>query len=52
MMTSLYRQSIPVLTTYLRNLSTIVAKGAKFAEDNGKKPEEILEYRLIEDMRA
>jgi hypothetical protein len=51
-MTSLYHQSVPVLTKYLRNLSTIVAKGAKFAEENGKKPEEILEYRLVKDMRG
>jgi hypothetical protein len=51
-MSSLYIQSIPVITKYLRNLSGIVDKGKAFADEKGMKHEEILEFRLIADMRG
>lgn len=50
-MTSLYNQSIPVLTKFLRNLSFILKKAADHADAKGMKHEEILKFRLIEDMR-
>ncbi|RGP71568.1 transcription factor [Fusarium sporotrichioides] len=35
-MTTLYQQSIPVLTKYLKNLSLMLQKGAKFCEEKAK----------------
>lgn len=51
-MTSLYKQSIPIFVKYLNNLSAIVQKGAKFADEKAIKHDVILNYRLIEDMRG
>lgn len=51
-MTSLYQQSVPVLVKYLKNLSYLLQKGAKFCEEKGIKHEQLLNYRLIEDMRG
>lgn len=51
-MTSLYLQSIPVLTKYLRNLSALLDKGRAFADQKNMKHEEMLEFRLIADMRG
>lgn len=51
-MTSLYQQSVPVLVKYLKNLSHLLQKGAKFCEEKGIKHEQLLNYRLIEDMRG
>lgn len=51
-MTSLYLQSIPVMTKYLRNLSALLNKGRTFADQKEIKYEEILEFRLIADMRG
>lgn len=51
-MSSLYVQSIPVLTKYLRNLSHLLDKGKAFAEAKGMKHEEMLEFRLVADMRG
>jgi hypothetical protein len=48
---SLYVQSVPVLIKYLHNLSSIIQKGEDWAKENGKKPEEVLESRLIADMK-
>ncbi|KAH8896474.1 hypothetical protein GQ53DRAFT_16237 [Thozetella sp. PMI_491] len=49
-MTSLYKQSVPPLIKSLRALSGLLEKGAKFAQEKGKTEEEMLSYRLIEDM--
>lgn len=51
-MTSLYLQSVPVLTKYLRNLSALLDKGRTFADQKNMKHEEMLEFRLISDMRG
>ncbi|KAH6898155.1 hypothetical protein B0T10DRAFT_543169 [Thelonectria olida] len=51
-MTSLYQQSVPVLIKYLKNLSGIVQKGAKHCEEKAIKPDEMINYRLIADMRG
>ncbi|KAI5465335.1 hypothetical protein BGZ63DRAFT_450256 [Mariannaea sp. PMI_226] len=49
---SLYQQSVPVLIKYLKNLSGILQKGAKFCEEKAIKPDEMISYRLIADMRG
>ncbi|CAJ2502309.1 Uu.00g097030.m01.CDS01 [Anthostomella pinea] len=51
-MTSLYKQSIPVFVKYLNNLGAIAQKGQAFADDTGKKHEEILDFRLVPDMQG
>ncbi|KAI0127090.1 hypothetical protein BJ170DRAFT_596649 [Xylariales sp. AK1849] len=51
-MTSLHNQSIPVFTKYLASLSAIIRKGAKHADEKAIKHDEILNYRLISDMRG
>ncbi|KAI8671791.1 hypothetical protein NCS57_00655400 [Fusarium keratoplasticum] len=51
-MTSLHQQTVPPLVKYLRNLSHLLQKGAKFCEEKGVKHEELLTYRLIADMRG
>ncbi|KAH8681852.1 hypothetical protein BX600DRAFT_447400 [Xylariales sp. PMI_506] len=51
-MTSLYKQSIPVFTKYLNNLSAILKKSASFADEKSIKHEDILKYRLISDMQG
>lgn len=51
-MTTLYQQSVPVLVKYLKNLSFMLQKGAKFCDDKEIKHEDLLTYRLISDMRG
>jgi uncharacterized protein len=51
-MASLYKQSIPVFVKYLKNFSGILEKGAKFADEKAIKHQEVLEYRLVPDMRG
>lgn len=51
-MASLYQQSVPVLVKYLKNLSGIVQKGAAFCEEKAVKPEDVINYRLVSDMRG
>ncbi|KAG5757078.1 hypothetical protein H9Q70_000352 [Fusarium xylarioides] len=51
-MTTLYQQSVPVLVKYLKNLSFMLQKGAKFCDDKEMKHEDLLTYRLISDMRG
>ncbi|KAK9770475.1 hypothetical protein AB5N19_02203 [Seiridium cardinale] len=51
-MTSLYKQSIPIFTKYLNNLSGLVQKGAEYADEKAIKHDDILNYRLISDMRG
>lgn len=50
-MTSLHNQSVLPLTKYLTNLSGILKAGVKFADANGKSHDELLNFRLIADMR-
>lgn len=50
-MTTLYKQSIPVLVKYLGNLAAIVEKGRLFADEKGIPHETVLTYRLIDDMK-
>lgn len=49
-MASLYQQTIPVSIKYLRNLSGLLNQAVKFADGKGMKHEEMLSFRLIEDM--
>ncbi|EMC99270.1 hypothetical protein BAUCODRAFT_396915 [Baudoinia panamericana UAMH 10762] len=51
-MTSLYDQSVVPSVKYLKNLSAILEKGRAFADGKGKAHDEILNFRLIEDMRG
>lgn len=48
----LYHQCVPVLVKYLNNLSHIVQKATAFCQDKGVKEEELLNYRLVPDMRG
>ncbi|KAJ6106165.1 hypothetical protein N7512_009682 [Penicillium capsulatum] len=50
-MTSLYSQTIPVFTKYLRNMSALLEKSRKFADEKGMSHDEILGFRLIDNMR-
>ncbi|CAN8100011.1 unnamed protein product [Discula destructiva] len=51
-MTSLYKQSIPVLIKYLDNLAGIIEKGRKFADEKAIEHEKLITFRLVEDMRG
>ncbi|KAK7427189.1 hypothetical protein QQZ08_006302 [Neonectria magnoliae] len=51
-MASLYIQSVPVLVKYLKNLSGPLTKGAEFCVEKNVKPEDLISYRLIGDMRG
>ena len=51
-MASLYKQSIPVCIKYLENLSGLLEKGVKFADEKGMKYDEMLNFRLAPDMRG
>lgn len=50
-MASLYSQTIPVFTKYLRNMSVMLEKSQKFAQEKGMSAEELLSFRLIDNMR-
>ena len=51
-MTSLYKQSIPVLIKYLKTLSGLLKIGETFADEKGMKHDEMLSFRLVSDMRG
>ena len=50
-MSSLYKQSIPVMIKYLHNVSKILDNTVAYADGKGLKHDEILAFRLREDMR-
>ena len=50
-MSSLYDQSIPVMIKYLTNASKILDKTVAYADEKGMKHEDILTFRLRDDMR-
>jgi 3-oxoacyl-ACP reductase-like protein len=50
-MSSLYDQSIPVMIKYLNNASKMLDKAAAYADEKGMKHEDILTFRLRDDMR-
>ncbi|PMD54763.1 uncharacterized protein K444DRAFT_539537 [Hyaloscypha bicolor E] len=50
-MSSLYDQSIPVMIKYLNNASKMLDKAATYADEKGMKHEDILTFRLRDDMR-
>ncbi|KAK2735505.1 helix-turn-helix- domain containing protein type [Colletotrichum kahawae] len=50
-MVSLYNASIPMMIKYLGNLKLILTKAEKHCVDKGLDPQEIIKFRLIEDMR-
>ena len=50
-MSSLYDQSIPVMIKYLTNASKILEKTVAYADEKGMKHEDILTFRLRDDMR-
>lgn len=49
---TIYTQTVPVMIKYLRNLSGILAKGEKFCDEKGIPHDDMLSFRLIEDMRG
>ncbi|KAI1867573.1 hypothetical protein JX265_007375 [Neoarthrinium moseri] len=51
-MGSLYKQSVPLFVKYLNNLSALVQKGQVFADEKSLKHDDIINYRLISDMRG
>lgn len=51
-MSSLYQQSIPVLIKYLENFAAILEKGRQYADEKGMKHEEMINFRLVADMRG
>lgn len=50
-MSSLYNQSVPVMIKFLHNVSKILDKTVAYAEEKGLKHDEILTFRLREDMK-
>ena len=50
-MSSLYDQYIPVTIKYLNNASKLLDKTEKFAKENNKNIDEILAFRLRDDMK-
>jgi hypothetical protein len=52
MSNSLYNQTVPVSVKYLENLSHILDKAESFCKENGRNPDDIIQLRLIEDMRG
>ena len=50
-MTSLYQQSVPSMIKSFRAMSGILSKAVKFADEKGMPHKELLEFRLIADMK-
>jgi hypothetical protein len=50
-MSSLYDQSIPVMIKYLTNASKMLDKAVAYADEKGIPHEDILTFRLRDDMR-
>ncbi|KAK2058842.1 hypothetical protein LY76DRAFT_513340 [Colletotrichum caudatum] len=51
-MVSLYQASIPMMIKYLGNLKVILAKAEQHCVAKNLKPEDVIKFRLIEDMRS
>ncbi|KAK2002514.1 hypothetical protein LX36DRAFT_626767 [Colletotrichum falcatum] len=51
-MVSLYHASIPMMIKYLGNLKVILAKAEQHCVAKNLNPEEMIKFRLIEDMRS
>ncbi|GKT56770.1 helix-turn-helix domain-containing protein [Colletotrichum tofieldiae] len=51
-MISLYNASIPMMIKYLGNLKVILTKAEQHCVDKDLNPEEMIKFRLIEDMRS
>ena len=49
---TLYHQTVSHLIKYLTNLSALLEKGAKYADEQGTKHKKILNFRLAPDMRG
>ena len=50
-MSSLYDQSIPIFIKYFNSASKILDKAVAYADEKGIKHDEILTFRLRDDMR-
>lgn len=50
-MTSLYKQSVPVFIKYLGNMKHLLQIAEKYADEKKIERSQILQYRLIADMR-
>ncbi|GKT47201.1 uncharacterized protein ColSpa_07382 [Colletotrichum spaethianum] len=51
-MVSLYHASIPMMIKYLGNLKVVLAKAEQHCVTKNLNPEEMIKFRLIEDMRS
>jgi uncharacterized protein len=51
-MVSLYRASIPMMLKSLGNLKGIITKAEAHCTEKGLKPEDLIQFRLIDDMRG
>ena len=51
-MTSVYQQSIPMFVKYLKGMSALLQKGVAFCDEKGLKHEDMLNYRLVPDMKG
>ncbi|EME81040.1 uncharacterized protein MYCFIDRAFT_86443 [Pseudocercospora fijiensis CIRAD86] len=48
---TLYDLSVPILVRSLENLKGVLQKGEQWAKDNGKSESELLEARIVDDMK-
>ncbi|KAI6352123.1 hypothetical protein MCOR25_009539 [Pyricularia grisea] len=51
-MASLYQQTIPVFIKYLKAMDGILVKGEKYADENEVKHDDMINYRIVPDMRG
>ncbi|KAI0483390.1 hypothetical protein GGR56DRAFT_624185 [Xylariaceae sp. FL0804] len=52
MTTSLYNQSVPVLTHYVKVFEALLNKAEAFAVEKGIKPEDMIQHSLAPDMEG
>lgn len=49
---TLYHQTVPVLLKYFERMNHILDKGAKYCEENGIPPDDMLKWKLHDDMKG
>lgn len=49
---SLYQQTIPVLLKYFETLNKLLDKGAKYCDENGIPQDDMLGWKLYDDMKG
>lgn len=51
-MASLYQQTIPVFIKYLKAMDGLLVKGEKYADENEVAHDDMINYRIVPDMRG